>query len=50
MIASFDDFCLWMEVTVDDLWREIGPGFKRPGSAPQCRASELLTMALVGEC
>lgn len=50
MIDSFDDFCLWMYVVVDDLWREIAPLFQRPGPAPDCSDSELLVMALVGEC
>ena len=50
MIESFDDFCLWMYVIVDDIWHEIAPLFKRPGPAPVCSDSELLTMAVVGEC
>lgn len=50
MIEDFDDFCLWMYVVVDDVWREIAPMFKRPGPAPECSDSELLTLALVGEC
>lgn len=50
MIDSFDDFCLWMYVVVDDMWQHIEPLFKRPGPAPACSDSELLTMALVGEC
>lgn len=50
MIDNFDDFCLWMYVVVDDIWREIAPLFKRPGPAPDCSDSELLTLALVGEC
>jgi hypothetical protein len=50
MIEEFDDFCLWMDVVVDDIWREIAPLFKRPGPAAECSDSELLTMALVGEC
>ena len=50
MINDFDDFCLWMYVLVDDMWREIAPWFQRPGPAPDCSDSELLTMALVGEC
>lgn len=50
MIEDFDDFCLWMYVVIDDLWREIAPLFKRPGIAPACSDSELLTMVLVGEC
>ncbi len=50
MIDSFDDFCLWMYVMVDDIWREMVPLFKRPGPNAACSDSELLTMALVGEC
>jgi hypothetical protein len=50
MIDSFDDFCLWTYGTVDDLWRQIAPLFKRPGPEPECSDSELLTMVLVGEC
>src|SRR5438445_2038872 len=50
MITSFDDFCTWMYVTVDDLWKQIAPLFHRPGPAPQCSDSELLAMALIGEC
>lgn len=50
MIENFDDFCLWSYVIVDDMWRDIAPLFKRPGPAPECSDSELLTMALVGEC
>jgi hypothetical protein len=50
MIDSFDDFCLWVYVMVDDVWQQIRPMFKRPGPAGECSDSELLTMALVGEC
>jgi hypothetical protein len=50
MIEDFDDFCLWMYVVVDDIWQQIAPLFKRPGPAAACSDSELLTMALVGEC
>jgi hypothetical protein len=50
MIEDFNDFCLYMYVIVDDIWKEIAPLFKRPGPAPECSDSELLTMALVGEC
>ena len=50
MIDNFDDFCLWMYVLVDDMWQQIEPLFKRPGPQPECSDSELLTMALVGEC
>lgn len=50
MIEDFTDFCLYMYVIVDDFWKEIAPMFKRPGPAPECSDSELLTMVLVGEC
>jgi hypothetical protein len=50
MIDNFDDFCLWMYVMVDEIWQEIEPLFKRPGPSSKCSDSELLTMALVGEC
>jgi IS5 family transposase len=50
MIESFEDFVTWMYVLVDDLWPQIAPLMKRPGPAPACSDSELITMALVGEC
>jgi hypothetical protein len=50
MINDFDEFCLWMFVIVDDIWQQITCLFKRPGPVPDCSDSELLTMALVGEC
>jgi hypothetical protein len=50
MIEGFDDFCLYMYVIVDDIWKAIAPLYKRPGPEPACSDSELLTMALVGEC
>lgn len=50
MITNFDDFCLWMYVIVDDTWQQIEPLFKRPGPSPFCSNSELITMALVGDC
>jgi hypothetical protein len=50
MIHDFDDFCLWMYVLVDDIWSQVSQLFQRPGPAPLCSDSELLTMALVGEC
>lgn len=51
MINSFDDFCLWMYVIIDDAWKQIAPLFQRPGPPPSsCSDSELLTLALVGEC
>lgn len=51
MIADFEDFCLWMYVVIDDLWQQLPSAYKRrSGPAPQCSESELLTLALVGEC
>jgi hypothetical protein len=50
MIADFADFCLWMYTVIDDLWPQLAPAGRRPGPAPGCSDSELLTMALVGEC
>lgn len=50
MINDFDDFCTWMYVIIDDIWQQIGPLFKRPGPAPEVGDSELITMAVVGEC
>ncbi len=50
MIADFADFCLWMYTVIDDLWPQLAPARRRPGPAPGCSDSELLTMALVGEC
>lgn len=50
MITSFADFCLYVYVVVDDLLAELGPQPPRPGPAPRCTDSEVITMALVGEC
>lgn len=50
MIAEFEDFCLWVYVIIDDLWKEIAPRFGRPGRAPACSDSELIAMVLIGEC
>lgn len=51
MIAEFEDFCLWMYVIVDELWGQLPAAYKRgSGPAPACSDSELLTLALVGEC
>lgn len=50
MIGEFADFCLWTYVVVDDIWQSVAPGFRRPGPAPRCSDSELLTLALIGEC
>lgn len=50
MIDSFDDFCLYMYVMVDDVMQQIAPLLKRRGPAPECSDSELITLVLVGEC
>jgi hypothetical protein len=50
MLANFDDFCTWMYVVVDDLYQQLAPLFHRPGPQPRCSDSELLAMALIGEC
>jgi len=50
MITNFEDFCTWVFVVVDDTWKEIAPFFKRPGPKPECGDSELIAMALIGEC
>jgi len=49
MIARFEDYCLWMYVVVDELWPGVAPLCRRPGPAPECSDSELVTMVLVGE-
>ena len=50
MINDFDDFCTWMYLIVDDIIEQIRPLLKRPGPKPDCSDSELITMAIVGEC
>jgi hypothetical protein len=51
MIAEFEDFCLWAYVVIDELWRQLPPMYKPTrGPAAGCSESELITMALVGEC
>ena len=52
MINDFRDFCTWCYVMVDDLYQSLAPLYLKslPGPAPQCSDSELITMALVGEC
>ena len=50
MINDFNDFCTWMYIVTDDIWLKITPFFKRPGPHPECPDSELLAMALIGEC
>ncbi len=51
MIADFADFCLWVYVVVDELWQQLPAAYKPSrGPAPGCSDSELLAMALAGEC
>jgi hypothetical protein len=50
MITEFEDFCTWVFVVVDDVWEQISLFFKRPGPRPECSNSELIAMALIGEC
>jgi hypothetical protein len=50
MINNFSDFCLWIYVIVDDVWKQIAPLFDRPGPEPVCSDSELISMATIGEC
>lgn len=50
MITDFDDFCTWMFVLIDDIWQLLAPFYTRPGPQPDCSDSELMTMAIVGEC
>lgn len=51
-ITNFDDFCLWMYCMVDDMYKQVAPHCRpaKRGPAPICSDSELLTLALVGEC
>ncbi len=48
MITDFEDFCTWVFVIVDDIWKPLTPLFKRPGPAPECSDSELIAMTLIG--
>ncbi|NWJ45462.1 MAG: IS982 family transposase [Chloroflexi bacterium] len=50
MITNFEDFCTWAFVIIDDLWKELSPAFTRTGPQPACSDSELITLAVVGEC
>jgi hypothetical protein len=51
MITDFRDFCLVSYVIIDDLYKQLAPiiGLK-PGPDSECSDSELITMAIVGEC
>ncbi len=50
MITNFDDFSLWMYCIVEDTYRQVSHLFSRPGPASRCSDSELMAMALIGEC
>jgi hypothetical protein len=50
MRTECEDFCAWVFVVVDDIGEQMAPFFKRPGPAPVCSDSELIAMALIGEC
>lgn len=50
MITDFEDFCTWVFVIVDDIWKTIAPLCSRPGPKPECTDSELIAMSLIGEC
>src|ERR1043165_9017322 len=50
MITNFADFCLWIFVLIDDAWEQIDPLLARPGPQPACSDSELIALALIGEC
>jgi hypothetical protein len=50
MIHDFADFCTWVYTVIDDLLQPLAPLLRRPGPAPECSDSELLAMALIGEC
>jgi Transposase DDE domain len=50
---SFDDLALYAYCVVDDCLsrcRAYHPEWQRPGPAPECSNSELITMLLLGEC
>ncbi len=50
MITNFDDFVTGMYCIIDEVWHPIRSLFARPGPVPECSDSELITMAIVGEC
>lgn len=50
MITDFSDFCTWVFVVVDDIWKSMMPFLQRPGPKPVCSDSELIAIALIGEC
>ena len=50
MIEDFDEFCLYVYVIIDEICQQLAPFLKRPGTKPMCSDSELIAMALIGEC
>lgn len=50
MINDFADFCTWVYVIIDDIMKQLEPFTRRPGPKPVCSDSELITMAIIGEC
>ncbi len=51
MVTEFEDFCLWLYVVVDELWQQLPAAYKPSrGPRPDCSDSELITLALIGEC
>jgi len=50
IVADFADFCLVVYMIVDDLYRTLPACVKPRSTTDGCSDSELLTMALVGEC
>ena len=51
MIQDFDDFSLWVYYLVDDICQQLQPFLRRPGPPPtSCSDSELIAMAIIGEC
>lgn len=50
MIKDFDEFCLYVYVIVDEIYQQLAPFWRRPGPEPVCSDSELIAMALIGEC
>ncbi len=50
MITNFDDFCTWAFVVIDDLYQAVKPALKHSGPPAACTDSELITLAIVGEC
>lgn len=48
-IGNFEDLCLYVYCIVDDIWKDIAHKFVRPGPAPECSDSELISMTMIGE-